>query len=95
MSWQTLRDAHSVDKTVRRPQPCQYQLRGHVAEGRTLVRAPYALATPDVVATATPGEGGFVRADLRFIHNIYTAIAVSCCGTLSVTLSYGAIPAAA
>ncbi len=38
------------------------------------ILARHALATPDVVATATPGEGGFVRADLRFIHDIYTAM---------------------
>ncbi len=38
------------------------------------ILARHALATPDVVATVTPGEGGFVRADLRFIHDIYTAM---------------------
>ena len=38
------------------------------------ILARHAVATADVPATATPGEGGFVRADLRFIHDIYTAM---------------------
>ena len=40
--------------------------------GKILAR--HAVATVDVPATATPGEGGFLRADLRFIHDIYTAM---------------------
>ena len=44
---------------------------------RTLVHkilARHAIATPDVPAHPAPGEGGFVRADLRFIHDIYTGM---------------------
>jgi len=37
--------------------------------------ARHALATPDVSAPETAGEGGFVRADLRFIHEYYTGMA--------------------
>lgn len=46
-------------------------------EPRTLVHkilARHALATADVPAHPAPGEGGFVRADLRFIHDIYTGM---------------------
>jgi 3-isopropylmalate/(R)-2-methylmalate dehydratase large subunit len=38
----------------------------------------HALPTPDTPATLAPGEGGFVRADLRFIHEYYTGL----CATL-------------
>jgi len=38
------------------------------------ILARHALATADIPATATPGQGGFVQADLRFIHDIYTAM---------------------
>ncbi|HSW07378.1 aconitase family protein [Aquabacterium sp.] len=37
--------------------------------------ARHALATPDRPAPREVGEGGFVRADLRFIHEYYTAMA--------------------
>ena len=37
--------------------------------------ARHALATQDTQAPATAGEGGFVRADLRFIHEYYTGMA--------------------
>lgn len=40
----------------------------------TKILARHAVATADVPATVKPGEGGFVRADLRFIHDIYTAM---------------------
>jgi 3-isopropylmalate/(R)-2-methylmalate dehydratase large subunit len=37
--------------------------------------ARHALATPDTPATpVAPGQGGFVRADLRFIHEYYTGM---------------------
>jgi 3-isopropylmalate/(R)-2-methylmalate dehydratase large subunit len=37
--------------------------------------ARHALATPDTpTAPAAPGQGGFVRADLRFIHEYYTGM---------------------
>ena len=49
-----------------------------VDEGpRTLVHkilARHAIAAPGVPAHPAPGEGGFVRADLRFIHDIYTGM---------------------
>ena len=48
---------------------------------RTLVEKIIArniLATTDTAGRLGPGEGGFVRADLRFIHDIYTAM----CSTL-------------
>ncbi|MFC7734688.1 aconitase family protein [Roseomonas sp. GCM10028921] len=35
----------------------------------------HALSTPDLPAPLEPGQGGFVRADTRFIHDIYTAMA--------------------
>lgn len=44
---------------------------------RTLVHkvlARHAIAAPDVPAHPALGEGGFVRADLRFIHDIYTGM---------------------
>jgi 3-isopropylmalate/(R)-2-methylmalate dehydratase large subunit len=37
----------------------------------------HALPTPDTPALPAPGEGGFVRADLRFIHEYYTGLAAS------------------
>jgi 3-isopropylmalate/(R)-2-methylmalate dehydratase large subunit len=36
--------------------------------------ARHALATPDTPADPAPGEGGFVRADWRFIHEYYTGM---------------------
>lgn len=36
--------------------------------------ARHALVTPDAGALREPGQGGFVRADLRFIHDIYTGM---------------------
>lgn len=42
--------------------------------------ARHALATPDVPAPATAGEGGFVRPDLRFIHEYYTGMAAHLIG---------------
>jgi 3-isopropylmalate/(R)-2-methylmalate dehydratase large subunit len=36
--------------------------------------ARHALATRDVPAPASPGDGGFVRADRRFIHEYYTGM---------------------
>ncbi len=38
------------------------------------ILARHAVVTADIPATVTPGQGGFVRADLRFIHDIYTAM---------------------
>ena len=38
------------------------------------ILARHALVTADIPATATPGQGGYVQADLRFIHDIYTAM---------------------
>ena len=35
----------------------------------------HAVATADTPARPAPGEGGFVRADLRFIHEYYTGMA--------------------
>lgn len=32
------------------------------------------VSTPDCASSLTPGSGGFVRADTRFIHDIYTAM---------------------
>ncbi len=49
----------------------------HPAGPQTLaakILARHAVATPDVPATVTAGEGGFVGADIRFIHDIYTAM---------------------
>ena len=34
----------------------------------------HTLATPDTPARLAPGQGGFVRADLRFIHEYYTGM---------------------
>jgi len=34
----------------------------------------HTLATPDTPARLLPGQGGFVRADLRFIHEYYTGM---------------------
>ncbi len=34
----------------------------------------HTLATPDTQARLEPGQGGFVRADLRFIHEYYTGM---------------------
>jgi 3-isopropylmalate/(R)-2-methylmalate dehydratase large subunit len=34
----------------------------------------HTLATPDTPARLQPGQGGFVRADLRFIHEYYTGM---------------------
>jgi 3-isopropylmalate/(R)-2-methylmalate dehydratase large subunit len=34
----------------------------------------HTLVTPDTPARLVPGEGGFVRADLRFIHEYYTGM---------------------
>jgi 3-isopropylmalate/(R)-2-methylmalate dehydratase large subunit len=36
--------------------------------------ARHALATPETPARLAPGEGGFVRADWRFIHEYYTGM---------------------
>ncbi|MEX8495212.1 aconitase family protein [Sphaerotilus sp.] len=36
--------------------------------------ARHALVTPDTLAALVPGQGGFVRADLRFIHEYYTGM---------------------
>jgi len=36
--------------------------------------ARHALATPETSAPIAPGEGGFVRADWRFIHEYYTGM---------------------
>ena len=36
--------------------------------------ARHRLATPDTPAVLAPGQGGFVRADLRFIHEYYTGM---------------------
>lgn len=44
---------------------------------QTLVRkilARHVVATPDAPAVLEPGRGTFVRADTRFIHDIYTAM---------------------
>lgn len=38
------------------------------------ILARHAVATPDVPAGLEPGRGAFVRADTRFIHDIYTAM---------------------
>ena len=38
------------------------------------ILARHALMAPGVPATVEPGQGAFVRADLRFIHDIYTAM---------------------
>ena len=38
------------------------------------ILARHAVATPDSPASLAPGQGAFVRADLRFIHDIYTAM---------------------
>jgi len=51
------------------PQPCPRPL--------TLfekIIARHLVATQDSPACLAPGEGGFVRADLRFIHDIYTGM---------------------
>ena len=34
----------------------------------------HTLASPDTPARLAPGQGGFVRADLRFIHEYYTGM---------------------
>jgi 3-isopropylmalate/(R)-2-methylmalate dehydratase large subunit len=38
------------------------------------ILARHVVATPDAEAVVKPGQGIFVRADLRFIHDIYTAM---------------------
>ncbi|MFL5337101.1 MAG: aconitase family protein [Geminicoccaceae bacterium] len=38
------------------------------------ILARHVVATPDAPAVVKPGQGVFVRADLRFIHDIYTAM---------------------
>ena len=39
------------------------------------ILARHALVTPDSDGALLPGQGAFVRADFRFIHDIYTAMA--------------------
>lgn len=49
-----------------------------LAQPQTLaakILARHALATPDSDGALAPGQGAFVRADIRFIHDIYTAMA--------------------
>ena len=41
----------------------------------TKILARHMLATPDAPATLEPGQGAFVRPGLRFIHDVYTAMA--------------------
>ena len=36
--------------------------------------ARHVIATPDSPARLAPGDGGFLRADIRFIHDIYTGM---------------------
>ena len=38
------------------------------------ILARHVVATPDASAVVEPGRGVFVRADIRFIHDIYTAM---------------------
>jgi 3-isopropylmalate/(R)-2-methylmalate dehydratase large subunit len=69
--------AHGKSKLRHGASPPPAALKDGAAGPRTLFQKivdRHTFATPDTPARMQPGQGGFVRADLRFIHEYYTGM---------------------
>jgi 3-isopropylmalate/(R)-2-methylmalate dehydratase large subunit len=66
-------------QTALRPEPECADARARTLFEKIVDR--HTLATPDTPAPLQPGEGGFVRADLRFIHEYYTGMCAHLLGS--------------